>query len=85
MKGGTDIMTAGKLNVIGLNLYTLGVLLLFRYGMPYRVPTGGEQHLILVTLDEAEIRLEKRCKILGFRGLGFVLVGTGFHIVASLS
>jgi hypothetical protein len=34
-------MTAAAWSIAGLVMSLAGVLLLFRYGMPYRIPTGG--------------------------------------------
>jgi hypothetical protein len=48
------------LNLIGLVLNLAGVLILFRYGMPFHVPTGGAVSLITEQLDQAEIALEHR-------------------------
>jgi hypothetical protein len=45
-------------SIIGLVLNLIGVIILFRYGMPYRVRTGGAQHLLLVGKDEGAKVLE---------------------------
>jgi hypothetical protein len=36
--------TVGVPNIVGLLLALAGVLLLFRYGMPYELRTGGHQY-----------------------------------------
>jgi hypothetical protein len=64
------------LNLIGLTLNLAGVLILFRYGMPFHVPTKGAVHLILEQTDQAEIELERRYEIYGYIGLIFLVVGT---------
>jgi hypothetical protein len=64
------------LNVIGLLLNLAGVVILFRYGMPFHVPTGGAVPLITETRDQATIALEQRYEILGYIGLASLLVGT---------
>ena len=42
-------MSAQWLNTIGLVLTILGVLGLFRYGMPFHVPTGGRTFLTMTS------------------------------------
>ena len=47
-------MTTAALNITGLALNLIGVLLLFRYGMPFRLPTGGANFAgLLVVSDTA--------------------------------
>jgi hypothetical protein len=71
------------LNLIGLVLNLVGVLILFRYGMPFHVPTGGAVSLITETRDQAEIALEQRYVVLGYIGLVCLIVGTACQIVAA--
>lgn len=59
-------MNERVLNLIGLALNLVGVLILFRYGMPFHVPTKGAVHLILEQTDDAEIELERRYEIYGY-------------------
>jgi hypothetical protein len=49
-------MNAANWNILGLVLTLVGILILFRYGMPYRVRTGGAIHIIAEETDEAEIK-----------------------------
>jgi hypothetical protein len=70
------------LNLVGLALNLAGVLVLFRYGMPFHVPTGGAVHLILEQADQAEAELERRYKNYGYIGLIFLIVGTILQMVA---
>ena len=71
------------LNLIGLLLNLAGVLILFRYGMPFHVPTGGAVALITETRDQATIALEQRYEIYGYIGLGFLIVGTVSQMIAA--
>jgi hypothetical protein len=71
-------------NMAGLVIATAGVLLLFIYGMPYRVRTGGASGLLLNEIDQQAIREERRYDVLGWIGLVLVLIGTAFQIVANL-
>ena len=65
------------LNSVGLLLTIAGVLLLFRYGMPYQTRTGGwPQWVDNNPPDQDQIKLERRYDLLGLLGLVFIVVGT---------
>src|SRR5262245_13268955 len=74
---------AATLNSVGLVLALAGVLLLFRYAMPYQVRTGGQQALGLETLDQDQIRLERRYDVLGWVGVICIVAGTVCQIIAN--
>jgi hypothetical protein len=59
----------------------MGVIVLFRYGMPYQVRTGGEIGISLDQVDEGAKVLEMEYDNLGLLGLGAVLIGTAFQII----
>jgi len=65
---------------IGLALNLVGVIVLFRYGMPYRVRTGGD--LLISPQDTKVIDVEHNN--LGLFGLGAVLIGTVFQIIGTI-
>jgi hypothetical protein len=70
-------MSAAAFTVAGLIANLVGVILLFRYGMPYRVRTGGETHLITDDPpNQAEIRKDRRYARLGWLGLVLIVFGT---------
>jgi hypothetical protein len=71
------------LNIIGLLLNLVGVVILFRYGMPFHVATGGAVSLITEKLDQADIALEQRYEVYGYIGLALLIVGTIFQVVAA--
>ena len=75
----------GVVNAVGLFLCLVGVLILFRYGMPFHVPMGGRTILIAEELDEAEKQMEHRYLIYGYFGLALVVIGTALQIWASLA
>ncbi|MEI9406925.1 hypothetical protein [Mesorhizobium argentiipisi] len=75
---------AAVLNIIGLVLSFAGVIILFRYGMPFKVRTGGASHIILEQIDEAEVELEARYDKYGQGGLLLVFLGTAFQIAANV-
>ena len=62
-------------SIIGLALNLVGVIVLFRYGMPYRVRTGGEGSATVL-----DVELHN----LGLFGLGAVLIGTTFQIIGAI-
>jgi hypothetical protein len=62
--------------VAGLLLNLIGVLLLFRYGMPYRVRTGGADYIQTRQTDQEAIKAERRYNIWGNIGLAFLILGT---------
>ena len=68
----TAVITAlspSSWNIAGLVLMLIGVVLLFRYGMPYRVRTGGATNIIARAVDANEIKAEKFYARLGWIGL----------------
>ena len=71
-------------NIVGLLLALAGVLLLFRYGMPYQLRTGGHRVRSVLGLDQDQIRLESRYDRLGWLGLVCIVLGTSCQIIASL-
>jgi hypothetical protein len=76
-------MTTAALNIIGLVLNLVGVIILFRYGMPFHVPTGGAIHLVAEQVDAAEKALESWYEIFGYLGLLAIVVGTGMQVVGA--
>lgn len=71
-------------NLVGLALSLVGVLILFRWGMPFHVPTGGAIHLITEQADEKEKALEHIYTIIGYVGLTLLIAGTVLQMVAVL-
>jgi hypothetical protein len=71
---------AKTLSIIGLVATLAGVLLLFRYGMPFRVHSPEGEYIITEQADPAELRLDARYKCRGYFGLALVVIGTGFQI-----
>jgi hypothetical protein len=76
-------MSVVALNIWGLVLNLVGVLVLFRYGMPFHVPTGGAVYIISHQVDAAEKAFERRYVIFGYFGLLAIFVGTGMQIVGA--
>jgi hypothetical protein len=77
------MLPAGRWTTVGLLLSLIGVLLLFRYGMPYRVRTGGSSIYISSSSDPREAALERRYHKLGWLGLVLIVIGTICQIVGA--
>jgi hypothetical protein len=77
-------MLANALNIAGLFMNLAGVILLFRYGMPYRVRTEGATYLITEDVDKREVTTERRYDLLGKLGLFLVVAGTAAQIAGAL-
>ena len=71
------------LSTIGLVASLIGVVLLFRYGMPYETRTGGEVHLVTGDTDPVQVGREARYNVLGWIGLVLIVAGTGFQIAGA--
>jgi hypothetical protein len=72
------------LNVIGLALSLAGILILFRYGMPFRTETGGHTFMVTTQSNPDEEKLDRRYRKLGYLGLGLALLGTILQGIASI-
>ena len=71
------IACANIANIGGLAANLVGVILLFRYGMPYRVRTEGETYLVLNgPLNQKEIKADRRYDRWGKLGLVLIVLGT---------
>jgi hypothetical protein len=76
-------MSAAAPNIVGLVLSLVGVIILFRYGMPFHVRSEGAVYIVTGQVDSAEKALERRYDIFGYFGLLAIFVGTGMQIVAA--
>jgi hypothetical protein len=77
-------MSVTCLNIAGLVMNLIGVILLFRYGMPFRVRTEGASYQLREEVDQTAIAAERRYGVLGWVGLVLIVIGTGAQIAASL-
>jgi hypothetical protein len=75
-------MSAQLLNTAGIVLALVGVIALFRYGMPFKVKTGGVTYIITDAVDENEKRLEARYALYGYLGLFAIVTGTALQIAS---
>ena len=58
----------------------VGVILLFLFGMPFRVRTGGSSMYVSSQVDPNEARAERRAGVLGWIGLILIVLGTAAQI-----
>ena len=61
-----------------------GVILLFRYGMPYRVRTGGNDLRFMGATDQDIVSTERLYGRLGVIGLVSIVLGTGAQVIATV-
>ena len=67
------------MTIFGLLLNLVGVVLLFLFGMPFRVAIGGTSNL-----DVQVKRIDDLFSVLGWIGLLAIVLGTLFQILARL-
>lgn len=75
-------VTSSLLNTIGIVLSSIGVIVLFYFGMPFHVPTGGSIGIAIEEINQDDIRIERRNTILGYLGLIMIIAGASIQIVA---
>jgi hypothetical protein len=71
-------------SIIGILLNLVGVILLFRYGMPYRVRTQGYTARVIMPPDEGAKALEVWWGNLGLLGLLSIGTGTVFQVIGAV-
>jgi hypothetical protein len=68
-------------NTLGLVLNLVGILLLFAFGMPFRVRTNGIRTLIVSgPRNQRAIRLDNLYGVLGYVGVAMIFIGTSCQI-----
>ena len=77
-------MTA-SLTIVGLVMNLIGVILLFRYGMPYRVSQLNEGSTFDDPPTPRDTQLNRRHKRFGWTGLIAIIIGTFLQVAANLS
>jgi hypothetical protein len=70
--------TSNIINSIGLVLDIIGVLLIWRYGLPEAISRTGTVHLIMENVDVSEIAEAKRYDCIA--RCGIVLLVGGFFL-----
>ncbi|NMM44252.1 hypothetical protein HH303_07170 [Rhodospirillaceae bacterium KN72] len=74
---------ADCMTITGLILNLAGVLLLFRYGMPFRVSSDDGERVVVPAGPETK-KLDKRYEVIGYIGLAAIVIGTLLQIFAVL-
>jgi hypothetical protein len=77
------MLASDALTISGLVLNLMGVFLLFRYGMPYRVEVKGYSLLLEQDPTDEDVRLNRKYGQLGRLGLLFIVLGTVLQAVAT--
>ena len=77
------MLAPGWWSSAGLVLSLIGVLLLFRYGMPYRAHTGSSP-LKVISSDPRAAALERQYRMAGWLGLCLFVLGTVCQIVGAV-
>jgi hypothetical protein len=70
-------------SMAGLAVNLVGVFLLFRFGIPYYVRTGGEISIIIEQIDHQQAAKENRAAFVGWFGLVLVCLGTIMQMIGS--
>jgi hypothetical protein len=78
-------MSCNTLTNIGLFLDIIGVLFLFKYGLPSNISQTGSVNLILEQTNENEIHKWKKYNRMSRVGLLFILIGFVLQILSNLS
>lgn len=76
-------MSTVSLNIIGLVLNFTGVIVLFRYGMPFEVRTRGANQLVVSGYNSTRKALEDRWDRYGYLGMIAIAAGTVLQIIAA--
>jgi len=72
-----------QLNISGLSLSLIGVLLLFFFGMPYRIRSEGQSYIVTEQANAEEKAKDAFFSKLGFAGLALIALGTFLQIVGT--
>ena len=70
-------------NSLGLALDVVGVILIWRYGLPEHINRNGAQHLLLEGADESEQKKAARYDLLSRLGLLLLILGFGLQALSN--
>jgi hypothetical protein len=70
-------------NSAGLFLDIVGVILVWRFGLPQDVRRSGTSYLLLEETDEAQIAKGKLYDKIAHLGIGLLVVGFGLQLVSN--
>lgn len=69
--------------IIGLAASLVGVILLFRFGMPWKLPYLGGDYILADPTDPAEVTRDALYKLCGWVGLFLIIVGTVLQAIGA--
>ena len=72
------------LQIFGLIADIVGVVMLFKYGLPEIERTGGAEKITTSRVDELAIRLEAKYDCMGKVGLVLIVLGFLMQLASSL-
>jgi hypothetical protein len=73
------------LNILGLLLNLAGVVLLFLFGMPFRIATGGKTVTWTTSSIDLQVKkLDDLYTVVGWIGLLAIVLGTLLQILATM-
>ena len=75
--------TAAVLSTVGLTLDIIGVVMLFRYGLPENVSRKGHSHLLLEATDQREIDMARKYDRLARAALALIVIGFTIQILGN--
>jgi hypothetical protein len=76
------IMTPFGWNATGIVVGTIGVILLFRFGMPFRLSTSEGDHIVTESSSDPAW-MEPTYKAFGYIGLLGIIFGAGCQLISS--
>jgi hypothetical protein len=79
-------LSSASWTVLSVVLGIAGLLLLFRYGMPFRIESGGHDTVVVGAANPVEEeRLDRRYKRFGYLGLMLTIAGGICQILGAYS
>jgi hypothetical protein len=76
-------MDSNLINSIGLAFDIIGVLLLFKYGLPSEISKTGSVGMTFQQTDHEQIRKWKIYNRWSWAGLGFIITGFALQLVSN--
>lgn len=77
------ISCSDLLNSIGLFLDIIGVIILWRFGLPETINRKGYSYMVREEIDEEQIKRVKKYDKYSFVGLCILITGFVFQIVSN--
>lgn len=68
-----------QLALFGTGLNVIGVVGLFLFGMPFRIPMHGNNMIVVEQTDPAELRTERIYSLLSWVSLAAIVAGAAFQ------